>query len=100
MCAVSWLSFREKVLAQCGQHTSFVPSDMGTLSGATARSALACEAGDGRPYEALDELLPPYIPVANQYITLYLARARNHDEAIDNAFRFRLNFLWRLNEIK
>eukprot|EP00873_Tetraselmis_striata_P001267 jgi/Tetstr1/421531/TSEL_012478.t1 len=30
----------------------------------------------------------------------YLARARNHAEAIDKAFRFRLAFLWRLNEVK
>eukprot|EP00873_Tetraselmis_striata_P036681 jgi/Tetstr1/456945/TSEL_043615.t1 len=32
--------------------------------------------------------------------TPYLARARNHAEAIDKAFRFRLAFLRKLNEIK
>eukprot|EP00873_Tetraselmis_striata_P003961 jgi/Tetstr1/424225/TSEL_000155.t1 len=32
--------------------------------------------------------------------TPYLARARNHAEAIDKAFRFRLAFLRRLNDIK
>eukprot|EP00873_Tetraselmis_striata_P027969 jgi/Tetstr1/448233/TSEL_035521.t1 len=43
----------------------------------------------------------PYVPAANQDFTLYLARARNHAEAIDKAFRFRLAFfLRRLNEIK
>eukprot|EP00873_Tetraselmis_striata_P002348 jgi/Tetstr1/422612/TSEL_013418.t1 len=47
----------------------------------------------------LDELLP-YVPAANQDFTPYLARARNHAEAIDKAFRFRLAFLRRLNEIK
>eukprot|EP00873_Tetraselmis_striata_P018876 jgi/Tetstr1/439140/TSEL_027592.t1 len=44
-------------------------------------------------FVALDELLP-YVPATN------LARARNHAEAIDKAFRFRLAFLRRLNEIK
>eukprot|EP00873_Tetraselmis_striata_P039431 jgi/Tetstr1/459695/TSEL_005050.t1 len=50
-------------------------------------------------FVALDELLP-YVPAANQDVTPYLARARNHAEAIDKAFRFRLAFLRRLNEIK
>eukprot|EP00873_Tetraselmis_striata_P017109 jgi/Tetstr1/437373/TSEL_026058.t1 len=50
-------------------------------------------------FVALDELLP-YVPAANQNFTPYLARARNHAEAIDKAFRFRLAFLRRLNEIK
>eukprot|EP00873_Tetraselmis_striata_P004983 jgi/Tetstr1/425247/TSEL_015702.t1 len=48
---------------------------------------------------ALDELLP-YVPATNQDFNPYLARARNHAEAIDKAFRFRLAFLRRLNEIK
>eukprot|EP00873_Tetraselmis_striata_P011805 jgi/Tetstr1/432069/TSEL_021540.t1 len=39
-------------------------------------------------FVALDELLP-YVPAANQDFTPYLARARNHAEAIDKAFRFR-----------
>eukprot|EP00873_Tetraselmis_striata_P017363 jgi/Tetstr1/437627/TSEL_026294.t1 len=50
-------------------------------------------------FVALDELLP-YVPAANQDFTPYLARARNHAEAIDTAFRFRLVFLRRLNEVK
>eukprot|EP00873_Tetraselmis_striata_P005231 jgi/Tetstr1/425495/TSEL_015941.t1 len=50
-------------------------------------------------FVALDELLP-YVPATNQDFTPYLARARNHAEAIDKAFRFRLAFLRRLNEIK
>eukprot|EP00873_Tetraselmis_striata_P009924 jgi/Tetstr1/430188/TSEL_020019.t1 len=50
-------------------------------------------------FVALNELLP-YVPAANQDFTPYLARARNHGEAIDKAFRFRLAFLWRLNEVK
>eukprot|EP00873_Tetraselmis_striata_P007368 jgi/Tetstr1/427632/TSEL_017757.t1 len=50
-------------------------------------------------FMALDELLP-YVPATNQDFTPYLARARNHAEAIDKAFRFRLAFLRRLNEIK
>eukprot|EP00873_Tetraselmis_striata_P017588 jgi/Tetstr1/437852/TSEL_026492.t1 len=50
-------------------------------------------------FVALDELLP-YIPAASQDFTPYLARARNHAEAIDKAFRFRLVFLRRLNEVK
>eukprot|EP00873_Tetraselmis_striata_P019669 jgi/Tetstr1/439933/TSEL_028340.t1 len=50
-------------------------------------------------FVALDELLP-YVPAANQDFTPYFARARNHAEAIDKAFRFRLVFLRRLNEIK
>eukprot|EP00873_Tetraselmis_striata_P034860 jgi/Tetstr1/455124/TSEL_041976.t1 len=50
-------------------------------------------------FVALDEPLP-YIPAANQDFTPYLARARNHAEAIDKAFRFRLAFLRRLNEVK
>eukprot|EP00873_Tetraselmis_striata_P001359 jgi/Tetstr1/421623/TSEL_012564.t1 len=50
-------------------------------------------------FVALDELLP-YVPATNQEFTPYLARARNHAEAIDKAFRFRLAFLRRLNEIK
>eukprot|EP00873_Tetraselmis_striata_P032878 jgi/Tetstr1/453142/TSEL_040163.t1 len=50
-------------------------------------------------FVALDELLP-YVPAASQDFTPYLARARNHAEAIDKAFRFRLAFLRRLNEIK
>eukprot|EP00873_Tetraselmis_striata_P024199 jgi/Tetstr1/444463/TSEL_032345.t1 len=50
-------------------------------------------------FVALDELLP-YVPAANQDFTPYLARARNHAEAIDKAFRFRLAFLRKLNEIK
>eukprot|EP00873_Tetraselmis_striata_P045964 jgi/Tetstr1/466228/TSEL_010785.t1 len=50
-------------------------------------------------FVALDELLP-YVPATNQDFTPYLARARNHAEAIDKAFRFRLANLRRLNEIK
>eukprot|EP00873_Tetraselmis_striata_P000360 jgi/Tetstr1/420624/TSEL_011712.t1 len=50
-------------------------------------------------FVALDELLP-YVPATNQDFTPYLARARNHAEAIDKAFHFRLAFLRRLNEIK
>eukprot|EP00873_Tetraselmis_striata_P034784 jgi/Tetstr1/455048/TSEL_041904.t1 len=50
-------------------------------------------------FVALDELLP-YVPATNQDFTPYLARARNHAEAIDTAFRFRLAFLRKLNEIK
>eukprot|EP00873_Tetraselmis_striata_P017669 jgi/Tetstr1/437933/TSEL_026563.t1 len=50
-------------------------------------------------FVALDELLP-YVPAANQDFTPYLTRARNHAEAIDKAFRFRLAFLRRLNEVK
>eukprot|EP00873_Tetraselmis_striata_P041926 jgi/Tetstr1/462190/TSEL_007253.t1 len=50
-------------------------------------------------FVALDELLP-YVPAANQDFTPYLARARNHAEAIDKAFHFRLAFLRRLNEVK
>eukprot|EP00873_Tetraselmis_striata_P029378 jgi/Tetstr1/449642/TSEL_036710.t1 len=50
-------------------------------------------------FVALDELLP-YVPAANHDFTPYLARARNHADAIDKAFRFRLAFLRRLNEIK
>eukprot|EP00873_Tetraselmis_striata_P014235 jgi/Tetstr1/434499/TSEL_023591.t1 len=50
-------------------------------------------------FVALDELLP-YVPAASQDFTPYLARARNHAEAIDKAFRFRLAFLRRLNEVK
>eukprot|EP00873_Tetraselmis_striata_P022098 jgi/Tetstr1/442362/TSEL_030488.t1 len=38
-------------------------------------------------FVALDELLP-YVPATNQDFTPYLARARNHAEAIDKAFRF------------
>eukprot|EP00873_Tetraselmis_striata_P024125 jgi/Tetstr1/444389/TSEL_032279.t1 len=40
---------------------------------------------------ALDELLP-YVLVANQDITFYLACVHNPAEAIDKAFRFRLAF--------
>eukprot|EP00873_Tetraselmis_striata_P042914 jgi/Tetstr1/463178/TSEL_008110.t1 len=50
-------------------------------------------------FVALDELLP-YVPAANHDFTPYLARARNHAEAIDKAFRFRLALLRRLNEVK
>eukprot|EP00873_Tetraselmis_striata_P045329 jgi/Tetstr1/465593/TSEL_010240.t1 len=50
-------------------------------------------------FVALDEMLP-YVPAANRDFTPYLARARNHAEAIDKAFRFRLAFLRRLNEVK
>eukprot|EP00873_Tetraselmis_striata_P008691 jgi/Tetstr1/428955/TSEL_018930.t1 len=50
-------------------------------------------------FVALDEL-PPYVPDAIQDFTPHLARARNHTEAIDKAFRFRLAFLRRLNEVK
>eukprot|EP00873_Tetraselmis_striata_P000344 jgi/Tetstr1/420608/TSEL_011696.t1 len=50
-------------------------------------------------FVALDELLP-YVPATNQDFTPYLARARNHAEAIDKAFRFCLAFLRRLTEIK
>eukprot|EP00873_Tetraselmis_striata_P029911 jgi/Tetstr1/450175/TSEL_037216.t1 len=49
-------------------------------------------------FVALDELLPYYVLAANQDVTPYLARARNHADAIDKAFRFRLAFLRRLNE--
>eukprot|EP00873_Tetraselmis_striata_P017722 jgi/Tetstr1/437986/TSEL_026616.t1 len=49
-------------------------------------------------FVALDEVLP-YVPTANDF-TPYLAHARNHAEAIDKAFRFRLAFLRRLNEVK
>eukprot|EP00873_Tetraselmis_striata_P019462 jgi/Tetstr1/439726/TSEL_028145.t1 len=49
-------------------------------------------------FVALDELLPS-VPAASQDFTPYLARARNHAEAIDKAFRFRLA-LRRLNEVK
>eukprot|EP00873_Tetraselmis_striata_P007109 jgi/Tetstr1/427373/TSEL_017537.t1 len=42
----------------------------------------------------------PYVLAANQDFTPYLARARNHAEAIDKAFRFRLAFLRRLHEVK
>eukprot|EP00873_Tetraselmis_striata_P009207 jgi/Tetstr1/429471/TSEL_019379.t1 len=47
----------------------------------------------------LDEMLP-YVPAANHDFTQYLARARNHVEAIDKAFRFRLAFRGKLNDIQ
>lgn len=47
----------------------------------------------------LDELLP-YIPAGNNDFTPHLARARNHSEAIDKAFRFCLAFLRRMNDNK
>eukprot|EP00873_Tetraselmis_striata_P003119 jgi/Tetstr1/423383/TSEL_014069.t1 len=50
-------------------------------------------------FVSLDELLP-YVPATNPDFTPYLARARNHAEAIDKAFRFCLAFLRKLNEIK
>eukprot|EP00873_Tetraselmis_striata_P039890 jgi/Tetstr1/460154/TSEL_005470.t1 len=51
-------------------------------------------------FVALHEWLP-YVHVANHDFNTYLALARNHAEAIDKAFRFRLAFLRsRLNEIK
>eukprot|EP00873_Tetraselmis_striata_P006027 jgi/Tetstr1/426291/TSEL_016608.t1 len=50
-------------------------------------------------FVALDELLP-YVPAASPDFTPYLGRARNHAEAIDKAFRFRLAFLRRLDEVK
>eukprot|EP00873_Tetraselmis_striata_P006291 jgi/Tetstr1/426555/TSEL_001631.t1 len=50
-------------------------------------------------FVALDELLL-YVLAANQDFTPYLARARNHAEAIDKAFCFRLAFPRRLNEVK
>eukprot|EP00873_Tetraselmis_striata_P035588 jgi/Tetstr1/455852/TSEL_042642.t1 len=50
-------------------------------------------------FVTLDELLPDVL-ATNEYFTPYLARARNHAEAIDKAFRFRLAFLRRLNEVK
>eukprot|EP00873_Tetraselmis_striata_P046338 jgi/Tetstr1/466602/TSEL_011090.t1 len=50
-------------------------------------------------FVALDELLP-YVHAANQDFTPYLGRARNHAEAIDKAFCFRLTFPRRFNEIK
>eukprot|EP00873_Tetraselmis_striata_P006055 jgi/Tetstr1/426319/TSEL_016634.t1 len=50
-------------------------------------------------FVALDELLP-YVPATNHDFTPYLARARNHAEAIDKAFRFRLAFLRKLDENK
>eukprot|EP00873_Tetraselmis_striata_P011861 jgi/Tetstr1/432125/TSEL_021582.t1 len=50
-------------------------------------------------FVALDELLP-YVLAANQDFTPYFARARNHAEALDKAFRFRLAFLRRLDEVK
>eukprot|EP00873_Tetraselmis_striata_P028518 jgi/Tetstr1/448782/TSEL_036016.t1 len=43
-------------------------------------------------FVAIDEMLP-YVPAANRDFTHYLARARNHAEAIDKAFRFRLAFV-------
>eukprot|EP00873_Tetraselmis_striata_P011458 jgi/Tetstr1/431722/TSEL_021246.t1 len=50
-------------------------------------------------FVALDELLP-YVHATSHDFTPYLARARNHAEAVDKAFRFRLAFLRRLNEVK
>eukprot|EP00873_Tetraselmis_striata_P007271 jgi/Tetstr1/427535/TSEL_017661.t1 len=50
-------------------------------------------------FGALDELLL-YVLAVDQDFTPYLARARNHAEAIDTAFRFRLAFLRRLNDVK
>lgn len=51
-------------------------------------------------FVTLDEMLP-YVLAANQDFTpYYLARGRNHAEAIDKAPRFRLALLQRLNEIK
>eukprot|EP00873_Tetraselmis_striata_P010993 jgi/Tetstr1/431257/TSEL_020954.t1 len=50
-------------------------------------------------FVALDEPLP-YVLAASQDFIPYLARARNHAEAIDKAFRFRMAFLRRLNEVK
>eukprot|EP00873_Tetraselmis_striata_P036208 jgi/Tetstr1/456472/TSEL_043196.t1 len=43
-------------------------------------------------FVAVDEMLP-YVPAASRDFTHYLARARNHAEAIDKAFRFRLAFV-------
>eukprot|EP00873_Tetraselmis_striata_P010444 jgi/Tetstr1/430708/TSEL_020500.t1 len=51
-------------------------------------------------FVALDKLLPYYVPAANQDFIPYLARARTHAEAIDKAFRFRLAFLRRHNDVK
>eukprot|EP00873_Tetraselmis_striata_P021265 jgi/Tetstr1/441529/TSEL_029759.t1 len=52
-----------------------------------------------QPRLQFDELLVALKPATNHDFTPYLARARNHAEAIDKAFRFRLAFLRRLNEI-
>eukprot|EP00873_Tetraselmis_striata_P020678 jgi/Tetstr1/440942/TSEL_029211.t1 len=49
---------------------------------------------------ALDEVLLLYVPAATQNFTPYLTRAANHAETFDKAFRFRLAFLRRLNEVK
>lgn len=51
-------------------------------------------------FVAFDELMP-YVPAGTEGLTPYVARARNHADAIDKTFRFRLlAFLHRLNESK
>eukprot|EP00873_Tetraselmis_striata_P000311 jgi/Tetstr1/420575/TSEL_011665.t1 len=115
--AVAQLTARDRVVDEEGAHGSgsgqrFAGQPTGS-GGAAERPDLLELAQSGRvgaksvsaedDYLAVPELLQRaesgYEAVRPDF-TPYLARARNHAEAIDKAFRFRLAFLRRLNEIK
>eukprot|EP00873_Tetraselmis_striata_P044203 jgi/Tetstr1/464467/TSEL_009225.t1 len=115
--AVAQLTARDRVVDGEGAHGSgsgqrFAGQPTGS-GGAAERPDLLELAQSGRvgaksvsaedDYLAVPELLQRaesgYEAVRPDF-TPYLARARNHAEAIDKAFRFRLAFLRKLNEIK
>eukprot|EP00873_Tetraselmis_striata_P045877 jgi/Tetstr1/466141/TSEL_010703.t1 len=115
--AVAQLTARERVVYGEGAHGSGfgqrIAGQPTGSGGAAERPDLLELAQSGRvgaksvsaenDYLAVPELLQRaesgYEAVRPDF-TPYLARARNHAEAIDKAFRFRLAFLRRLNEIK
>eukprot|EP00873_Tetraselmis_striata_P038835 jgi/Tetstr1/459099/TSEL_004549.t1 len=98
--AVAQLTARERVVDGEGAHGSGfgqrIAGQPTGSGGAAERPDLLELAQSGRvgakSVSAEDDYLADFTP--------YLARARNHAEAIDKAFRFRLAFLRRLNEIK
>eukprot|EP00873_Tetraselmis_striata_P034170 jgi/Tetstr1/454434/TSEL_041334.t1 len=98
--AVAQLTARERVVDGEGAHGSGfgqrVAGQPTGSGGAAERPDLLELAQSGRVGTKSVSAEDDYLA----YFTPYLARARNHAEAIDKAFRFRLAFLRRLNEIK
>eukprot|EP00873_Tetraselmis_striata_P046689 jgi/Tetstr1/466953/TSEL_011407.t1 len=98
--AVAQLTARERVVDGEGAHGSGFGQ---RIAGQPTGSGRAAERPDLLELAQSGRVGAKSVSVEDDYLadfTPYLARARNHAEAIDKAFRFRLAFLRRLNEIK
>eukprot|EP00873_Tetraselmis_striata_P005747 jgi/Tetstr1/426011/TSEL_016358.t1 len=98
--AIAQLTARERVVDGEGAHGSGFGQ---RIAGQPTGSGGAAERPDLLELAQSSRVGAKSVSAEDDYLddfTPYLARARNHAEAIDKAFRFRLAFLRRLNEFK